>query len=79
MRDTVYTDLCDMREASMRLSLWNKDGYIHMATPVGRKSYHTKEVDKKNEIKNICLNCTKEKCREGDKCFKNTMRTASQE
>lgn len=29
-----------------------------------------KEVERANKIKNVCLNCTKEKCKGGEYCFK---------
>lgn len=45
------------------------DGIIHQRTKQG-KPERIKDVVEINRRKEICLSCTKEKCRGTDKCFK---------
>ena len=48
---------------------FSADGIAHLMTKQG-KPERIKDVAEINRRKEICLSCTKEKCRGTDKCFK---------
>lgn len=55
----------------MKNSYFNRnDGMIHTAPQQSDRLDEPKDVKDKNEMKQICLNCTKKKCSGSYECFK---------
>lgn len=50
----------------------NKRFDLHTAKASGEidQRYSAEEIEERNEIKDVCLNCKKKKCSGTDKCFK---------
>lgn len=44
------------------MSYFDKDGYVKLAVKQGKKQRTKKNVDYKNAVKEICLNCDSRKC-----------------
>ena len=52
----------------------NHLGYFNLATQQGKKQKPKKNIDYKNTVKQICLNCDSKKCNGNCKKLKNEIR-----